>query len=532
MEALSAPVTPLYVLRYLVTAVLCPGRPCSDTTPRLSSCLVLLLLPAGLLYPTLDFHLLEPDEGRYAQIPKEMLQQRAWIVPTLQGEPYLDKPPLMYWLTALSYRLFGVSAASARLVPALAVHLTILCVYLLGRRSVGEKAAFWAALLLTVAPGYSAVARLLLLDGVLTFWVTLSLLCGYEAVRAGRFQPAFWCAAACASALGFLTKGPIAEILLFIPLWTFGFLTRGPGADGICPKPAPVRPVWYLVFFAIIAAVNLPWYLAIYVQQPRFLLHFFWQHNVLRFLQAFDHLEPVWYYLPILLLGLLPATPLFLLHLIRLVLRPAHDPDRPALPEFFWLISGLWCLLFFSCSGSKLPTYILPAYPPLCLALGAACVRYRWHRLILTRLAVAFMALVLAGAFHYAIPWYARERSPYGRPELVDPFVADKSQTVVCFSRNCDSVAFYLDRSDLRSVRTREVNHLYVACHFRPRTVILFTHHDALAGFRNALPESLTIVETVSFRRSYGHPWLDRIFGITPWGLCDIAVIAPRSPHP
>ncbi len=113
----------------------------------------MLLLPAAILYPTLGFHLLEPDEGRYAQIPKEMLLNDSWVVPTLQGEPYLDKPPLMYWLVALSYRAFGITPEAARLVPAVCVHLTILAVYLIGRRSIGERAAFWAALLLARRAG-------------------------------------------------------------------------------------------------------------------------------------------------------------------------------------------------------------------------------------------------------------------------------------------------------------------------------------------------------------------------------------------
>ena len=151
---------------------------------------MVLLLPAAILYPTLGFHLLEPDEGRYAQIPKEMLLTNSWVVPTLQGEPYLDKPPLMYWLVALSYQAFGVTPEAARLVPAVCVHLTILAVYLIGRRSIGERAAFWAALLLSVAPGFVCVARLLLLDGLLTLCVTLSVLCGFEAVRTGRSGPA------------------------------------------------------------------------------------------------------------------------------------------------------------------------------------------------------------------------------------------------------------------------------------------------------------------------------------------------------
>jgi 4-amino-4-deoxy-L-arabinose transferase-like glycosyltransferase len=216
-------------LSLLFTSVLFPGAPDGDTRVRRLSLLVVLLLPGAILYPTLGFHLLEPDEGRYAQIPREMLERGSWVVPTLQGEPYLDKPPLMYWLVALSYRLFGVTPVAARLVPAVCVHLTILAVYLIGRRSIGERAAIWAAVLLSVAPGFVCVARLLLLDGLLTLCVTVSVMCGFEAVRTGQFRVGWWVAAALASGLGFLTKGPISEVLLFVPLWAFAILASGPG---------------------------------------------------------------------------------------------------------------------------------------------------------------------------------------------------------------------------------------------------------------------------------------------------------------
>ena len=223
--------------RFLFTDVLFPGAANPDTRVRRLSLLILLLLPAALLYPTRGFHLLEPDEGRYAQIPKEMLLNGSWVVPTLQGEPYLDKPPLMYWLVALSYRAFGVSPEAARLVPALCVHLTILAVYLIGRRSIGERSAFWAAILLSVAPGFVSIARLLLLDGLLTLCVTVSVLCGFEAVRTGTLKLRWWLAAAVASGLGFLTKGPISEVLLFVPLWVFGFWLVARWVD---PPPQPL----------------------------------------------------------------------------------------------------------------------------------------------------------------------------------------------------------------------------------------------------------------------------------------------------
>ena len=89
-------------LRHLFCRVLFAGQAATETRIRLVSLAIVLALPAVILYPTLGFHLLEPDEGRYAQIPKEMLVHHSWIVPTLQGEPYLDKPPLLYWLVALS----------------------------------------------------------------------------------------------------------------------------------------------------------------------------------------------------------------------------------------------------------------------------------------------------------------------------------------------------------------------------------------------------------------------------------------------
>ena len=96
-------------LPYLWSRVLFPGRADPNAAVRPVPLALLVVLPALLLYPTVGFRLLEPDEGRYAEIPREMLERGEWVVPTLQGEPYLDKPPLMYWLVMASYRLFGVS---------------------------------------------------------------------------------------------------------------------------------------------------------------------------------------------------------------------------------------------------------------------------------------------------------------------------------------------------------------------------------------------------------------------------------------
>src|SRR5262245_50217536 len=206
-------------LRRLWSGTLFPGKADASASVRPAALLALLLLPAVLLYPCLSFYLFEPDEGRYAEIPREMLLRSEWVVPYLQGQPYLDKPPLLYWLVMASYRLFGVHDWSARLVPALAVHAAVLLTYLLGRRSLGERAAFWGALLLALAPGFLSMGRLLLLDGLLALWVAAALLGAFEAVRGPRLRWGWWLTAALACGLGVLTKGPVAVLLVVPPQW-------------------------------------------------------------------------------------------------------------------------------------------------------------------------------------------------------------------------------------------------------------------------------------------------------------------------
>ncbi|VTS07228.1 ArnT family glycosyltransferase [Tuwongella immobilis] len=484
------------------------------------SLLVLLILPAIILYPTRSYLLLEPDEGRYAQIGREMVSSGDWVVPTLQGQPYLDKPPLFYWGVSLAYRLFGISDASARLVPALAVHLTILLVYLIGRRSLGERSAFWAALLLTISPGFIVMGRLLILDGLLTCCLTAMLLCMLEAIRTPMFRTGWWVAAAVACGLGVLTKGPIALIVLVVPTVVYRFLSR---------DVAPVRRTAIAGFLAIVAAINLPWYTAIGLREPIFLKYFLWDHNVLRFLSPFDHLQPVWYYLPIVLGGLMPATVL-LWPLVRFLGNSAPDVVAKRLPELgFFLLTGCWIVFFFSCSGSKLPTYVLPAFPMLFLVLGHLIAQTSWQTARLTRFGVAASTTVLLAGVYFGLPWYAQQRSPVGRPELILPYVNDPQNAVVCFPRNCDSVAFYTGRDDLKSIRSKFTQTLVEDMLTRHQTVVLFTHRHSLNSLREILPPMLKIKQTISLEHENPNA-LQRLVGKTPWGLCDLAIVENTAP--
>jgi 4-amino-4-deoxy-L-arabinose transferase-like glycosyltransferase len=279
-------------------------------------------------------------------------------------------------------------------------------------------------------------------------------------------------------------------------------------------------------FLAVVAAINLPWYTAIYLRQPAFLRYFFWEHNVLRFVQPFDHLQPVWYYAPIVFLGLLPGILLafaFLRHL------GSGDPERsqtrtPALG--FCLLAGLWCVLFFSLSGSKLPTYVLPAFPWFCLALGDFIARTRWGTSVVTRIGVGGMTAVLAFAFYIAVPKYAELRSPMGDPDLAYRLQAARGDVMFCFPRNVDSVAFYTDRDDLKSCRTRISQELVEALIKQDRSVVLFTHRHSLDTFKQVLPPQLKVTDVIAVRhKGTGAEKLDKLIGDEAWGLCHIAVI-------
>jgi 4-amino-4-deoxy-L-arabinose transferase-like glycosyltransferase len=525
--AVSRPLALASWLPYLWSRVLFPGDSTAGAAgPAQRDWLWLLVLPAILLYPSLSFPLLEPDETRYAEVPREMLQRGDWIVPYLQGEPYLDKPPLTYWLVMLSYRVCGITEPAARLVPALALHGCVLLAYAFGRRWLGARAALRGALLLTLAPGFMSMGRLLILDGVLAFWITLSLGAAFEAGRGESWHRGWWTLAALSCGFGLLTKGPVALLLVIPPLLLARWL-RGDAALSLR------RWGWFL---GVALVVAVPWYVAVCVRAPEFAGHFLWQHNVVRFVAPFDHVRPVWFYLPVVFLGLLPGT-LLLVPFLRLLLTGDAEQARRRSPELgFVLLAGGWCLFFFSLAGSKLPTYILPALPWLALALG--------YTLALSRPQGSGFVRVLGGAtfailflvHQFALPWYAEYRSPVSRPEAILQHCTDSTTPVVCYPRPCNAVAFYLGRDDLRNYRSKEIEELRDLVRRHPRTVILCTHRHSLLGLKQLLPPEVKVIEAASYglRAIPGVPApLMKAFrafmGETALGLCALAVVERRA---
>ena len=330
--------------------------------PELGFCLLLLML-AGLMWARLRFPLMDPDESRYAQIAQEMVVTGNWLVPKRLGQPYLDKPPLLYWSTALAFRTLGISEATVHLVPALASLITVFSTFLLGRRLVGSAAAAVGSLLLLCSAGFLLSGRFLFMDSLLTSWTTLGFLAALVAVRTPRVSWGLWLLSAVACGLGFLTKGPISPVLIATPvaasLWLTGQISR---------------LTWKMlgVYAAAVLAIALPWFIALSVAEPGALTEFVWKHHVERFVSGLEHAEPVWFFVPVLCVAMLPCSILWpatwaYFRSQELPVRARRDWDVGSL-----LLGAGWVFVLFSAARCKLPPYVLPMFPSLCLVMGVA----------------------------------------------------------------------------------------------------------------------------------------------------------------
>lgn len=321
-------------------------------------------LVAGLVHFTnLSYPLIEPDEGRHAEIAREMLDSGDWLVPTYFHRPYYNKPALFYWLVAGALAAFGKHAWAARLIPATAALLTVLATYVFGCRTLGLRAALFAALALALGAGFALSARFLIVDGVLTLYVALALYFAYASGRSARWGRLLWVASAVFCGLGILSKG-LVSVAVVAPVIVFD--------SHLVASMRRRRARDWLVYGGIALGLALPWYVAVMLREPEFFERFIVDHHLRRFTGEQHHSQPLWFYLPIVLLGLQPWTPLLLAGL-WLLLGGRRDArglwTAPVAYAALWAALGL---LFFSLSHGKLPTYLLPLSPAFALLCGAA----------------------------------------------------------------------------------------------------------------------------------------------------------------
>jgi 4-amino-4-deoxy-L-arabinose transferase-like glycosyltransferase len=323
----------------------------------------LWLLALALCVPLLGLTspLLEVDDARYAQVPAEMLASGDWVLPTLDGTAYVEKPPLWYWTAASSYKLLGVSEAAARLAMLLLALVGIAGTWWLGSWLYSPGLGLAAAAATATASLWIFLTHNMTVDmpvSVCFLWTTAFVLRAMARPEDARWAaPAAWVAAA----LTFLSKGLIALVLPFA--WVAGLSILFPklrrGARAL------ISPFG----IALACAVAAPWFLAMQRRRPDFFHVFFYEQHFQRFLtQKYNRNEPWWFYLAVLPAGLLPWTGPFLAGFWRAVRRPFGPDFRgPALAA--WVLG---VAAFFSLSHSKLATYVLPVFPHACLLAVAA----------------------------------------------------------------------------------------------------------------------------------------------------------------
>ena len=387
------------------------------------------MLVAGAAYFVLlgRAPLSNPDEGRYAEISREMVATGDWVTPRLDGIHYFEKPPLMYWAVALSEETFGPNEWSVRAVVALFSVAGLLVTYIAGRSLYGRQAGIWSAVALGTTLLYFALGHILLLDMAVSVFMSAALfyfLLGINSRgstasgqasdsqgRAGRLarpgtpqnpsqirtggppvptsnpaegpapttNPAeptpsrracFYGFYACA-ALATLTKGLIGFLIpgavIFLWLLVFNQWKR-------------LRPFYLPTGLLLFLAIAAPWHLAVAARNPSWAHFYFIHEHLQRFATTEAHrVQPWWFYIPIVLLGLFPWTG-FLCPALGNALAGGWARRKENADAWFLVTWAVFILLLFSKSQSKLIPYILPMFPPLAVLIGAELAKGRAGR--------------------------------------------------------------------------------------------------------------------------------------------------------
>ena len=308
--------------------------------------------------------LAHPDEGRYAEISREMVATGDWVTPRLNGFAYLQKPPLQYWATAAAYEMFGVSEWTARLWTALTGLAAVLLTGFAGRRLLGKAAGEFGALALLASPYFVVMSGVNTLDMGVSLFLTGAVF-AYLLSRQAATGPAergWMLVAWAAMALAALSKGLIGVVLPFGTLVAYAIWHR---------QPAAIARLHWLPGLALFGAITAPWFVLAARANPEFLAFFFLHEHFQRFTSTVhNRAGPVWFFVPILLLAVAPWIGAAASGVAR-AWRARPDGGKVSTRRFLLF----WCAIvfaFFSVSQSKLPAYLLPIVPALALLGGDA----------------------------------------------------------------------------------------------------------------------------------------------------------------
>lgn len=438
----------------------------------------LLLAFALIWFSNLDYRrLVHPDEGRYAEIAREMSISGDWVTPRLNGIKYFEKPALQYWITAATFDAFGVHHWTARLWPALAGFLCVMFIGYVGLRIGGPQLGLYAAAALGGSVWQVIEAHLLTLDAGLTLWMGIGLGALFIAQRGNatpREERGWMLIAWAALALAVLSKGLIGVVLPGGALVLYTLATRD-------------WAVWRRLHLGggliVLLAIAAPWFVVVSLKNPEFFDFFFIHEHFTRFLTSEHRREgPWWYFLPILAVGTLPWLPVLAWTLRRAWTRAPVETNGFCWSRFA-MAWAAFILVFFSASGSKLPSYVLPMAPALALIIGRELALAPDS--LLLRLSVPLVALMgalvltaLLGFDAIAARW-ADEGQPLPLLLAYGPWI--KAALGVAFAGSVLSLA-----AIRRGRRTAAV--LLLAFATLISVQLALTGHDELAELRSAEP--------------------------------------------
>lgn len=359
---------------------------------------LLWLCLAVVWFSNIQYRLLvDPDEGRYAEIPREMLISGDWVAPHQNGMQYLEKPPLQYWATAVSYAIFGVERWTSRMWSTGLGLLGIVMVYYASRRLYGITAARLTALILFSCPLYIVIGHINVLDMGLSFFTTGALLSFLFAQRATditnqkRWMAVVWIAVA----LAFLQKGLIAFVLPALALLSYSAIQR----DFRLWRQLHLRSGIVLVVL-----ICVPWVVAMTLRNPAFLNFFFIHEHFARFgTHVHGRNQPWWFFIAIFVLGTLPWS--YLLPRSIVSAWQSEPEGRVFSGERLLVIWIIVVVTFFSLSGSKLAPYITPAIPIAAMLVGRDLARHDIAERLTSPLLLSLSFALLLLLFRAAVPY-------------------------------------------------------------------------------------------------------------------------------
>jgi 4-amino-4-deoxy-L-arabinose transferase-like glycosyltransferase len=374
--------------------------------------------------------LASPDETRYTDIPRWMVRSGDWLVPRIDGLPFVHKPPLYFWIEAAFIKAFGISAFISRLPSLCAAIVICACVHKLVSDCNGSRAALWSLAVLLFNPLFFAGAQYADLDMLVAATISVTLTCSFLATRCepreAEKERALWLDAYASAGLGVLAKGLIGAVL---PGLIFVLFVAVAGRWSLSRRAISIPGV--LIFMTIVA----PWFVLMEGKLPGFAHHFFvFQHFTRYTSTGFNNPHGVWFYPTVLIIGMLPWT-VASLRLWPKLWRTSLDRNSLATFALVWLTS---VVVFFSIPSSKIIGYMFPVMPAFAMLVGP-WIATQTDRLIGVVVGAGLCMVGVAAAAKFQAP------APPAAVALVGGYMTAEDR-VVFYGEYYFDVALVLDR--------------------------------------------------------------------------------------